>query len=90
MTTQTIVLLKNDQSNGLPITSPKKKACVSAWLHSCSTVLLNYYVKFYYVFMYDTQVVGPFIDDPNLFFGAYSPTIMVHDGMTLCMYVQLL
>ena len=29
MATQTMVLLKNDQSKGLPITSPKKKACVS-------------------------------------------------------------
>ena len=34
--------------------------------------------------MYDTQVVGPFIDDPNLFFGAYSPTIMVHDNFFVC------
>ena len=29
MATQTMVLLKNDQSKGLPITSPKKKACVN-------------------------------------------------------------
>ena len=29
MAVQSIVLLKNDHSNGLPITSPKKKACVS-------------------------------------------------------------
>ena len=29
MATQTMVLLKNDQSKGLPITSPLKKACVS-------------------------------------------------------------
>ena len=29
MATQTMVLLKNDQSKGLPITSPYKKACVS-------------------------------------------------------------
>ena len=25
-------------------------------------------------------MVGPFIDDPNILFGDYSPTIMVHDG----------
>ena len=29
MATQSIVLLKNDPSRGLPITSPYKKACVS-------------------------------------------------------------
>jgi beta-glucosidase-like glycosyl hydrolase len=29
MTTQSMVLLKNDESKGLPITSPHKKACVS-------------------------------------------------------------
>jgi beta-glucosidase-like glycosyl hydrolase len=29
MAVQSIVLLKNNHTNGLPITSPKKKACVS-------------------------------------------------------------
>ena len=35
----------------------------------------------YISFMYDTQVVGPFSDNPNLFFGAYSPIIMVHHNL---------
>ena len=33
MATQSMVLLKNDESKGLPITSPHKKACVKKLLY---------------------------------------------------------
>ena len=69
MAVQSIVLLKNDHSNGLPITSPKKKACVSP--------LNSTIIMFAYMIIFSLQVIGPFIDDPSLLFGDYSPTLMV-------------
>ena len=37
---QSMVLLKNDPSNGLPITSPYKKACVSLVLSTITNHLI--------------------------------------------------
>ena len=78
MATQTMVLLKNDQSKGLPITSPHQKACVSSSLSPLHGKDDTYVEQ---IDLYDNiylQVVGPFASTGNLLFGDYSPIVMVY------------
>ena len=79
MAVQTMVLLKNDQSNGLPITSPYQKACVSDTVTCRTRLSVTVCVTIVY-----TQVVGPFIDDPKLLFGDYTPDVMVLHSSLWC------
>jgi hypothetical protein len=66
-----MVLLKNDNrgSGGLPITSPRSKACVSEFKR-------ERFLPFTPILM-AMQVVGPFIDTPGLLFGDYAPDFSV-------------